>query len=153
MTTKSLSYLGIIAILMVFVLMAGCTQVQTKTPTTGPQTVGPSKPIQPQTQPTGQVLVKTTDNARAGSANYQTCVAKCGPGNAGNGEFCTDGCRAEEGARTKDIYWCDQLDNRPNVPSCYGTVAKTTGDLTLCNVFSGTDKDHCVAAFGSTSAG
>ncbi|MFH0737568.1 MAG: hypothetical protein V1827_02645 [Candidatus Micrarchaeota archaeon] len=88
-----------------------------------------------------------------GSANFQRCVSQCEPGNSGNGSFCIDGCRAEEGARTQDTYWCDQLDNLPNIPSCYGTVAKTNGDMTLCNRFSGTDKDHCVAAFGSTSAG
>jgi hypothetical protein len=87
-----------------------------------------------------------------GSANYQQCASQCEPGNAGSGEFCTDNCRAEEGARTQNTYWCDQLDNKPNIPSCYGTVAKTTGDLKLCDKFSGTDKDHCVAAFGSTSA-
>jgi hypothetical protein len=88
-----------------------------------------------------------------GSANYQQCESQCTPGNAGSGEFCTDNCRAEEGARTQNTYWCDQLDNTPNIPSCYGTVAKTTGNLSLCNRFSGTEKDHCVAAFGSTSAG
>jgi len=93
-----------------------------------------------------------TPPAHPGSANYQNCVSNCLPGNEGNGSFCRDGCRAEEGARTEDTYWCDQLDNLPNIPSCYGTVAKTNGDLTLCLKFSGTDKDHCVAAFGSTSA-
>ena len=107
-------------------------------------------------------LTNTTGNQPAnpgnqtgniGSANYQQCKSQCEPGNAGNGSFCTDGCRAEEGARTQNTYWCDQLDNTPNIPSCYGTVAKTTGDVTLCDKFAGTDKDHCVAAFGSTSAG
>ncbi len=89
----------------------------------------------------------------AGSANYQRCVSQCQHGNAGNGIFCTDGCRAEEAAGTKNTYWCDQLDNKPNIPPCYGTVAKTTGNVAVCDKFTGTDKDHCVGAFGSTSSG
>jgi len=100
-----------------------------------------------------QTIIGGNQVQTTGSANYQKCASQCDSGNAGSGAYCTDGCRLEEATRTKNTYWCDQLDNSDNIPSCYGTVAKTTADITLCDKFSGMDKSHCVAAFGSSSTG
>jgi hypothetical protein len=95
----------------------------------------------------------TSGGPTTGSANYQNCASQCASGNAGSGAYCTDGCRLEEATRTKNTYWCDQLDKSNNIPACYGTVAKTTSDITLCDKFSGTERSHCIAAFGSSSTG
>jgi hypothetical protein len=87
-----------------------------------------------------------------GSANFQRCASQCGAGNYGNGTFCKDGCRLQEAADTKSTVWCDLLDQRSNRAACYGIVAKSAGDITICNHLSDdTDKNHCISAFGSSS--
>jgi len=86
----------------------------------------------------------------SGSANYQRCMSQCGTGNAGNGTLCKDGCSVQEAADTKSTTLCDSLIDQANRPSCYGTVAKASGDLSVCDRLSNpTDKDHCVSVFGS----
>jgi hypothetical protein len=75
-------------------------------------------------------------------------------GNAGNGTLCTDGCRMQEAADTKSTSLCEILDNPANRPSCYGTVAKSAGDLSICDRFTNaTEKDYCVSVFGSPGTG
>lgn len=115
--------LGIVA--LAFVLMfAGCTQ--------------------PQSSPGGGNGVTT------GSANFQRCVSQCAPGNAGNGTLCKDGCSVQEAADTKSTTLCDSLIDQANRPSCYGTVAKASGDISVCNRLSNpTDKNYCLSVFGS----
>ena len=89
-----------------------------------------------------------------GSANFKLCVSQCGAGNAGNGTLCTDGCRMEEAADTKSTSMCESLIDKANRPSCYGTVAKAAGDISVCNGLSNsTDKNYCVSVFGSPSSG
>ncbi len=84
-----------------------------------------------------------------GSANYQRCAAQCGPGNAGNGTYCLDGCRVMEAVDTNNTAWCDVLDNKAERPSCYGHVAKSSSTITVCDRLSGTEKDYCVSTFGA----
>ncbi len=84
------------------------------------------------------------------SANMQRCLSQCEPGNAGNGSFCRDGCRVQEAADTNNTYWCDNLDNQANRPSCYGTVAKSAGNRSICDrLQTQTDQSYCVSVFGS----
>ncbi|MFN7991434.1 MAG: hypothetical protein U0R44_04730 [Candidatus Micrarchaeia archaeon] len=84
-----------------------------------------------------------------GSANFQRCISQCGPGNSGNGSLCKDGCRVQEAEDTKSTSLCDQLDNQANRPSCYGTVAKSAGDIKVCErLTDATDKNYCVSIFG-----
>ena len=45
---------------------------------------------------------------------------------------------------------CDTLTDSANRPSCYGTVAKAVGNLSICSMLSNTtDKDYCLAVFGT----
>jgi hypothetical protein len=89
------------------------------------------------------------DTGPGGSANFQRCASQCQGGNAGSGAFCMDGCRVQEAEDTKDTSWCDRLDNRANVPSCYGTVAKSAGDIRICDrLADDTDHNYCVSVFG-----
>ncbi|MFA5091292.1 MAG: hypothetical protein WC483_01495 [Candidatus Paceibacterota bacterium] len=49
---------------------------------------------------------------------------------------------------------CESLIDKANRPSCYGTVAKAAGDISVCNGLSNsTDKNYCVSVFGSPSSG
>jgi len=90
------------------------------------------------------------NESASGSANFQRCMSQCGPGNAGNGTLCKDGCRVQEAEDTKSTSLCDALDDKANRPSCYGTVAKASGNLSVCNSFSNTtEKNYCVSVFGS----
>jgi len=90
-----------------------------------------------------------TQPGQTGSANFQRCMSQCQPGNAGSGPYCEDGCRLEEASDTKDTSWCDGLDNSANRPSCYGTVAKSAGDIKVCDRLpAGTDRNYCVSIFG-----
>jgi hypothetical protein len=85
-----------------------------------------------------------------GSANYQNCLSQCQAGNVGNGTYCKDGCRMTEAAATNNTAWCDQLDNPATRPSCYGTVAKSAGDIKICDRLSdSTDHKYCVSTFGA----
>lgn len=87
--------------------------------------------------------------AGGGSANYQRCASQCQSGNAGNGTYCVDGCRVQEAEDTNNTAWCDKLDKKANIPSCYGTVAKSAGDIKICDRLSGaTDRQYCVSVFG-----
>jgi hypothetical protein len=89
----------------------------------------------------------------SGSAKFQLCISQCGAGNAGNGTLCKDGCAVQEAADTKSTARCDSLIDMANRPSCYGTVAKAAGDITICNALTNaTDKDYCVSVFGSQGA-
>jgi hypothetical protein len=89
-----------------------------------------------------------------GSANYQRCVSQCGVGNAGNGTLCQDGCRVQEAADTKSVSMCSYLVDQSNFASCYGTVAKASGDITVCNgLTNATQKQLCISVFGSPSTG
>lgn len=90
----------------------------------------------------------------AGSANYQRCVAQCDdPSNAGSGQYCKDGCRIQEAEDTKSTAWCDILDQKASRGECYGTVAKSAGDIKICDRLSGDEKNECVASFGGPSTG
>jgi hypothetical protein len=90
------------------------------------------------------------ESPAAGSANFQRCVSQCGTGNAGNGTLCMDGCRVQEAEDAKSTSLCDSLVNQANRPSCYGTVAKAAGDLSICDAFSNaTQKSYCVSVFGA----
>ncbi len=153
-----------LALVVIGMLLAGCTSPTGNANQTAAAGSGGAQPPANAGAGTGTVSpagsVAQAGNSQGGagssiigSATYQECVSQCQPGNAGSGPYCVDGCRETEAALTKDTSWCDQLDNKANIPSCYGTVAKTTGDLSICDRFTGTDKDHCVAAIGSTSAG
>ena len=103
-----------------------------------------------QTSPPGTIPPVTAP----GSANFQRCISQCEPGNAGNGALCRDGCSMEEAAGTKSTSLCDALDNPANRPSCYGTVAKAAGDITICDrLTDATDKNYCLSVFGSPGAG
>jgi hypothetical protein len=94
------------------------------------------------------------NGAASGSANYQRCISQCAPGNAGNGTLCRDGCSVQEAADTKSTTLCDSLIDQANRPSCYGTVAKSSGDISVCDRLSNpTDKNHCLSVFGSPSTG
>jgi hypothetical protein len=86
-----------------------------------------------------------------GSANYQRCVSQCGSG-PGSGELCMDGCRVQEAEDTKDTSFCDRLDKRENIPSCYGTVAKSAGDIKICDRLADAgNRSYCIAVFGGPS--
>ncbi len=89
-----------------------------------------------------------TGASPSGSANYQRCVSQCGAGNAGNGSYCIDGCRLQEASQSNSTYWCDQLSNQANRPSCYGTVAKSSGDRTVCDRLNSSDRQLCISIFG-----
>lgn len=116
--------LSIIVVLTFAALLAGCLQQQSSS---GSGIVPPS-----------------------GSANFQRCMSQCGAGNAGNGTLCTDGCRVQEAADTKSTSMCDSLIDQANRPSCYGTVAKASSNISVCDGLSNaTDKDYCVSVFGS----
>jgi len=94
------------------------------------------------------------NESASGSANFQQCISQCGPGNVGNGTFCKDGCRVLEAAETKSTTLCDSLENKANRPSCYGTVAKASSDISVCDRLSNaTEKNYCVSVFGSPSTG
>jgi hypothetical protein len=85
----------------------------------------------------------------SGSANFQMCVSQCGSGNAGNGTLCKDGCSFTEAASTKSTALCDSLIDKSNRPSCYGTVAKASSNIKVCDALNATDKNYCVSVFGS----
>jgi hypothetical protein len=88
-----------------------------------------------------------------GSAAFQACVSQCGSG-AGSGDKCADGCRFTEAAKTNDTSYCDSLADRSNVPSCYGTVAKSSGDIRVCDRLQNqTSRDYCVSIFGGPGTG
>jgi hypothetical protein len=90
----------------------------------------------------------------SGSANFQRCISQCGAGNVGNGTLCKDGCSVQEAADTKSTTLCDSLIDQANRPSCYGTVAKASSNISVCDRLSNpTDKNYCVSVFGSPSAG
>ncbi len=102
----------------------------------------------------GCVLPPPGASGNPGSAKYQACISQCGPGNAGNGTYCEDGCRVQEAQDTNGTYWCDQLANKPEIPACYGTVAKSAGDRTVCDRLSNvTARNYCISAFGNPSTG
>jgi hypothetical protein len=104
---------------------------------------------QPPASPGGENAIPS-----GGSANFQRCVSQCGAGNAGNGTLCKDGCSVQEAADTKSTTLCDSLIDPANRPSCYGTVAKAAGDISVCDVFTNPeDKNHCLSVFGSPSTG
>ncbi len=87
-----------------------------------------------------------------GSAKFQSCVSQCGVGNAGNGTLCQDGCRMQEAADTKSVMMCNELTDQANQASCYGTVAKASSNISVCDAFSNTtQKDYCLSVAGSTS--
>ncbi|HSB46637.1 MAG TPA: hypothetical protein VLD37_01385 [Candidatus Bilamarchaeum sp.] len=87
----------------------------------------------------------------AGSGNYERCVSQCNEASAGSGPNCKDGCMIQEAEDTKDTSWCDRLANQQARPSCYGTVAKSAGDIKICDRLSGTDKNYCIGTFGGPS--
>ncbi len=112
---------GALALIVLALILAGCAQ---QSPASGTQRV---------------------------SANFQQCISQCGTGNAGNGTLCTDGCRMTEAAATKSTSMCDSLIDQANRPSCYGTVAKASSDISVCNrLTNSTDKNYCVAVFGNS---
>ncbi|MEW6035769.1 MAG: hypothetical protein AB1529_04095 [Candidatus Micrarchaeota archaeon] len=87
----------------------------------------------------------------AGSANFQRCASQCGSG-PGAGELCMDGCRVQEAEDAKDTSFCDRLYKRENVPSCYGTVAKSAGDIKICDRLADAgNRSYCIAVFGGPS--
>jgi hypothetical protein len=135
--------LAVIALALVLVF-AGCLQ-QPASPGAGTASPGAG---------TGSPGGGNTPPSATGSATFQRCISQCGPGNAGNGTLCADGCRVQEAADTKSTSPCDSLVDQANRPSCYGTVAKAAGDLSICNAFSNaTEKNYCVSVFGSPGAG
>ncbi len=100
-----------------------------------------------------QAPAQSANMSSSGSANFQRCISQCGAGNSGNGTLCKDGCAVQEAADTKSTARCDTLIDMANRPSCYGTVAKAAGDITICNAFTNaTEKDYCVSVFGSQGA-
>ncbi len=81
------------------------------------------------------------------TVSYEDCLDKCTSG-PGSGEYCEDGCRFEQAENTKDTSYCDQLDQKENIPECYGTVAIAAGDIKICDRLTDQeDRNHCVAAF------
>jgi uncharacterized protein YceK len=88
----------------------------------------------------------SSGSQNAGSANYQRCASQCG---TGNGTYCLDGCKVQEAQDTNSTLWCDQLDNKANRPSCYSIVAKSSGDIGICDRLpSGIDRNQCISNFG-----
>lgn len=79
--------------------------------------------------------------------NYEDCLDRCNSG-AGSGQYCKDGCRFEQAENTKELKYCDELDQKENIPECYGTVAIAAGDIKICDKLpSQEDRNHCVSAF------
>lgn len=118
-----------VLLLALFVLLLGCTSQQ--------NTQNPNIPTNP-TQPNS-----------IGSANFQRCMTQCDSG-VGSGEFCKDGCKVQEAEDTRNTSFCDSLYKKENIPSCYGTVAKSAGDRSICNRLTNTtQRDLCTAIFGA----
>ena len=83
------------------------------------------------------------------TASFENCLAQCDQGGPGSGPGCKDGCRFEQAENTKDLAYCEQLDQEESKPECYGTVAIAAGDMTICDKLqSQEDRNHCVATFG-----
>ncbi len=88
-----------------------------------------------------------------GSENFQRCISQCGSG-AGSGEFCKDGCKIQEAEDQKNSDYCEQLYDKAVRPSCYGTVAKASGNIKVCDkLYNETEHKYCIAVFGSPGTG
>jgi hypothetical protein len=121
-------------IFAVLILLFGCTSTDGSTSATASGSNGQSGG-----SASGGVL-----NA---GGNYEGCLEQCNSG-AGSGEYCKDGCRFEQAGETKDLKYCDQLDQTESIPECYGTVAIAVGDIKICDKLSSPeDRNHCVSAF------
>jgi hypothetical protein len=104
--------------------------------------------------PSGQSGNQSGGMMAGGSANYQRCVSQCSEASAGSGPNCKDGCMIQEAEDTKDTSWCDNLVNKQARPSCYGTVAKSAGDIKICDRLTDpTEKNYCIGTFGGPSTG
>ena len=122
-------------IFTVMVLLLGCTSTEESTPDAASSGTQSSSGNQME----GGVL-----NA---GGNYEDCLERCNSG-AGSGPYCKDGCRFEQAENSKDLSYCDQLDQKENIPECYGTVAIAVGDIKICDKLSSQeDRNHCVSAF------
>lgn len=122
-------------ILAVLVLVFGCTS------TDGGQAPATN------TGSAGQSGGSTSGGVLNAGGNYEECLLQCNSG-AGSGQYCKDGCRFEQAENTKDLKYCDQLDQKESIPECYGTVAIAVGDIKICDKLpSQEDRNHCVSTF------
>jgi hypothetical protein len=125
-------------IFAVLILLFGCTSADSSAPHA--TTSGTSG------QP-GQSGGSTSGGVLNAGGNYDDCLLQCNSG-AGSGEYCKDGCRFEQAENTKELKYCDQLDQKESIPECYGTVAIAAGDIKICDKLSSQeDRNHCVSAF------
>lgn len=74
-------------------------------------------------------------------SGFQKCLSQC------DNDFCKDGCRFEQAENSKSTLFCDELNQKSNIPECYGIVAIAANDISICNKLSGESKNHCISAF------
>ena len=123
------------AILLAIILIAGCTTEAGPSDTSGTLSIGESS---------GKIdksgTITTTD--------YADCLELCESGGPGTGDYCKDGCRFEQAENTKDLKYCDGMDQKESIPECYGIVAIAAGDIKICDKLANQeDRNHCVGAF------
>ncbi len=127
-----MKYLLLIGLL----LLAGCTAQETASDNSGSST----------DKATGDSPVDKSGTIT--TTGYSECMDLCKSGGPGTGEYCQDGCRFEQAENTKDLAYCDQMDQLDSIPECYGIVAIAVGDIRICDKLSDQeDRNHCVGAF------
>ncbi|MBN1169619.1 hypothetical protein JXA56_01210 [Candidatus Micrarchaeota archaeon] len=123
------------AILLAIILIAGCTSDNGPADTTG-------------TVPAGTSEGPEDRSGTITTTGYADCMERCESGGPGTGPYCKDGCRFEQAENTKDLFYCNQMDQKESIPECYGTVAIAAGDIKICDKLSNPeDRNHCLAAF------